>query len=88
MIVVDPAPGCGDVIDAVWALNQAWEKKADVPLFVGINFYWPGNDSEKSKAAGMTSYVKGLLMRTWWETCQEAPSERRQRPYSGQACKS
>ncbi|CAE7199295.1 unnamed protein product [Symbiodinium sp. CCMP2456] len=72
VIVVDPAPGYGDVVDAVWALNQAWEKGADVPLFIGINFYWPGNDSEKSKAAGMTSYVKGLLMRTWWETCQEA----------------
>ena len=72
VIVVDPTPGYGDVIDAVWAMNQAWEKGAELPLVVGINFYWPGNDSEKSKAAGMISYVKGLLMRTWWETCPEA----------------
>ena len=73
MVVVDPCPNFGDTLDAVWQLNQAWQKGADVPLFVGMAFYTPGaNDTEKSKCQGMASYVKGMLMRTYWESSAEA----------------
>lgn len=73
VIVVDPNPNFGDVLEAVWMLNDVWQKGGDVPLFVGIGFYHPGaSDLEKSKSAGMQSYMKGMLLRNWWETSREA----------------
>ena len=73
VVVVDPCPNFGGTLDAVWQLNQAWQKGADVPLFVGMAFYTPAaNDTEKSKCQGMASYVKGMLMRTYWESSAEA----------------
>ena len=73
VIVVDPNPNFGDVLEAVWVLHDVWQKGGDVPLFVGIGFYHPGaSDVEKSKSAGMQSYMKGMLIRNWWETSREA----------------
>ena len=80
VIVVDPNPNFGDVLEAIWMLNDSWQKGGDVPQFVGIGFYHPcASEVEKSKSLGMQSYLKGFLLRTWWESSKEAgdPEPRR-----------
>ena len=73
VIVLDPNPNFGDVLEAIWDLNDSWTKGSEIPLFVGMGFYHSSlNEHEKSKAAGVNSFVKGFLLRLFWETSREA----------------
>ena len=77
IVLADLNPCFGDVMDASWLLQQAHlTTDADMPLVVACGFYLSVPEVEKSKFNGMSSYIRGMLLRSWWESCPEAgPAE-------------
>ena len=70
VMLVDLRPHFGDVIDATWQLQK--EAAAELPFVLGCGLYVTSNPTEASKYQGMLSYVRGLLLREWWEPSPES----------------
>ena len=68
VLVIDPWPQCGDVMEACWSLYQKWNTQGeDIPEFAAMCAYVEKEESDKSKREGLSSQLTGLLLRSWWE---------------------
>ena len=74
VVVVDPWPQWGDVLEASWDIYRQWSDGGDVPGMTALGIYVTKDPYEESRMGGLTSVLRGHLLRTWWELSAEAGS--------------
>ena len=81
IVLVDLNPGVADVLDAAWQMQlHSYKDASETPLVVAIAFYNATSEVERSKFNGMLGYLRGLVLRTWWEDSEEAAPAQNLRP--------